>query len=81
MTAINLHDHFDGSAHCIQCGGECRLSGAELALTEMIRWQFEAIARGAAFLSYAERSTLERIGVDIEAFMQRAMRSDEERRA
>jgi hypothetical protein len=32
-----VHDHFDGSAHCVECGGECQLAGHELFTTQLIR--------------------------------------------
>ncbi len=32
-----VHDHFDGSAHCVECQGECRLAGHELFSTQIIR--------------------------------------------
>lgn len=28
-----IHDHFSGSAHCRECGGECKLTGSDRALT------------------------------------------------
>lgn len=79
MSGQIVHDHFDGASHCVQCGGKCWLTGAELVLTEMIRWEFDAISRGAAGLNRMQRATLERIGVDIEEFHARAWRSDGER--
>jgi hypothetical protein len=36
------HDHFDGSAHCIECGGDCKLSGCELAFTCAVRYVLES---------------------------------------
>ena len=32
-----IHDHFDGSANCVQCGGECRLDDASMAFTAIFR--------------------------------------------
>jgi hypothetical protein len=39
-----IHDHFDGSAHCVECHGWFRLTGQSLALTEPIRNLLEAYA-------------------------------------
>lgn len=36
-----VHDHFDGSAHCVECGGTCKLTGDERAVTEVVRWTLE----------------------------------------
>ncbi len=40
-----VHDHFDGSAHCIECGGACKLTGCELAFTSAVRFCLEREAR------------------------------------
>ncbi len=73
IQPVAVHDHFDGSAHCVQCGGICMLTGAEKALTEMIRWRMEAISMAHGLgLNMMELGTLKRIGVDVEAFMARA---------
>ena len=32
-----IHDHFDGSAHCIECRGWCQLKGDDLELTRVFR--------------------------------------------
>jgi hypothetical protein len=40
-----IHDHYDGSAHCVECGGPCRLVGSELALTRVVRAIFEQFDR------------------------------------
>lgn len=39
---LAVHDHFDGSANCIQCGGPCELEGSDLFLTEIVREMVEA---------------------------------------
>lgn len=40
-----IHDHFDGSANCIECGGACKLEGDSLALTNVVRAYFEECVR------------------------------------
>jgi hypothetical protein len=34
---MTIHDHFDGSAHCVECKGICALGGEEAALTGFVR--------------------------------------------
>lgn len=63
-----VHDHFDGSAHCAECGGPCRLTGVERALTEMVRWHLEQ----KPWLNMLERETLVRVGADPDALVRRA---------
>jgi hypothetical protein len=38
---MTIHDHFDGSAHCLECRGHCTLTGRDLDLTRVIRNLFE----------------------------------------
>jgi hypothetical protein len=63
-----VHDHFNGSAHCVECGGDCRLTGAERALTEMVRWRLEK----NPWLNLLERSTVESVGASVEKLIARA---------
>ena len=39
---MTIHDHFEGRAHCAQCQGLCQLEGDDLAVTRLIRYQFES---------------------------------------
>jgi hypothetical protein len=36
-----IHDHFNGSAHCVQCAGQCRLTGESLQVTRLVRFVME----------------------------------------
>lgn len=36
-----IHDHFDGSAHCVECEGPCRLQGDDRLVTNLVRWVIE----------------------------------------
>lgn len=36
-----VHDHFDGSAHCVECKGSCQLSGDALNVTRLVRSTIE----------------------------------------
>lgn len=38
---MTVHDHFDGSANCVECHGPCRLSGEACELTRLLRWILE----------------------------------------
>ena len=67
-----IHDHFDGAANCVQCGGDCRLEGAELAFTALLRYLFDGEAYGSGFLPAMAIAHLRRIGVDVDAFRKRA---------
>jgi len=68
-----IHDHFDGSAHCVQCGGECQLRGGERIATELIRWMCEAAAlRGESKLRMCEEHVVRKSGADLTLLMTRA---------
>jgi hypothetical protein len=43
--SLEIHDHFDGEFHCIECRGECVLSGDSRQLTRFVRNVFEFLAR------------------------------------
>lgn len=69
-----IHDHFDGSAHCVECKGPCQLTGAERIATELARWLCERYAiNGWKELCVLERDTLEEAGVNPANFMKRAI--------
>jgi len=63
-----IHDHFDGSAHCVECAGRCRLTGTELALTQMVRYRLEL----SPWMNICERAVLAEMGVDPEKLIARA---------
>lgn len=66
-----VHDHFDGSAHCVECGGHCTLTGSDMAYTALVRALFEVDAMGYPLAYYAE-AQLTRAGVNVLNFRQRA---------
>lgn len=79
-----IHDHFDGSAHCVDCGGgapafsivECEQQEGTAArvATELARWICERYAMlGWKKLPHGEASTLRKAGVDPDRFYQRAI--------
>jgi len=39
---VQIHDHYDGSAHCRECGGgSCQLTGLDRQITTLVRYLFE----------------------------------------
>lgn len=71
---VAIHDHFDGSAHCVECAGPCQLTGAERHLTSVIRWMFEraAIVDEHPALWGLMRDALVDAGLDVERHWKRA---------
>lgn len=64
---IVVHDQFDGSAHCIECGGDCRLTGIERAYTKLVRFTLEhaAILSDVAWVTTCVQSSIvEAMGLD-----------------
>lgn len=41
---MTIHDHMDGSAHCIECKGPCKLTGEDCALSAFVRFALERSA-------------------------------------
>lgn len=70
-TYAVVHDHFEGSAHCVECGGDCKLTGTEMAYTALMRWLFDGEANGS-IMSHNALGQIARSGVDIEKFRTRA---------
>ena len=69
---MNIHDHFDGSAHCIECAGPCRLEGEALLATKLIRFILEQWAVGYSTPNMLPTSTIKESGIDFENFKKRA---------
>lgn len=65
-----VHDHFDGSANCIECKGWCKLHGTEMAYTALVRWLFKGEAPGLLMQISVERQ-LKSSGVDVVKFRAR----------
>ena len=64
-----VHDHFDGSANCIECRGRCRLTGADRALTEMVRWEAQRWITQRTGPNMMMKATLETLGLDVDRLM------------
>lgn len=69
---MTIHDHFDGSAHCVECGGPCRLDPESAAVTGVIRHLYEALASTGTGPNMMVRSAMEKLGLDAMGFWMRA---------
>jgi len=71
---MKIHDHFEGSSHCVQCGGYCCLEGDDLAVTNLLRSLFEtAEYREVPIqLNFIGREAISKLGVDFNLFARRA---------
>lgn len=68
-----VHDHFDGSAHCVECGGNCVLTGGDLLATALVRELFEgAVVSGNRFLVTRFDFILRQVPFDMDLFWRRA---------
>jgi hypothetical protein len=72
VRAVTVHDHFDGCAHCVECGGPCQLTGPDRAYTELVRAVFENLAHNGLPKALYIRDTLEAAGVKFDHFLRRA---------
>ena len=72
-----VHDHFEGSFNCVECGGRCKLTGSDLAYTALTRAIFEgeAFSGGTQRLPYLAEQQMIRAGVPVGKFRQRAKNS------
>jgi hypothetical protein len=70
--AVDIHDHFDGTAHCVQCGGKCQLPPAELLASGLIRDLCEQWAAGYSRPWMMVEMRIKDAGVDLPAFLRRA---------
>lgn len=72
-----IHDHFDGCANCIECGGDCELTGSDLLASWLVRGIFEgAVMAGRNYIFGLCESSLIHSGVDVSAFWKRARETD-----
>jgi hypothetical protein len=69
-----VHDHFDGSAHCVECEARCKLAGFDLGLTQFVPWTLEALAyNGFSHLPSRHREALEAMRLDADRLWNRAV--------
>ncbi len=69
-----VHDHFEGSAHCVECGGSCKQTGAERVLTNWARAAFEAesLYPKRCRISWSLIRAMEESGVNVNKMRRRA---------
>lgn len=67
-----IHDHFDGSTNCVECGGDCQLFGCDLAYSNLLRAMFEAEAYHGQKIAYMAEWCMRGANVPIEKFRERA---------
>lgn len=73
-----IHDHFDGSARCIECEGPCRLRGTDLDVTVLVRFTLEREALDGFCWSFISKSIDSLLGrKQAQAFRQRAVATTE----
>lgn len=73
---MTIHDHFDGSAHCVECAGRCKLTGEDLAITEYIRFTMESLAhRGFTAVPIMWRQPLSDLGLSPQELLDRAIQT------
>lgn len=72
-----IHDHFDGSAHCVECGGICSLTGDDVLATHLIRYLFEEWAVSGRYPNYLITKAVKDTGIDFEKFKRRAKETND----
>jgi hypothetical protein len=65
------HDHFAGSFHCVECGGECKLQGTEMAYTALVRAMFEFEHFTGMIIPQNITRQLQQSGVNVDALRRR----------
>lgn len=76
LVGAVVHDHFDGSAHCVECDGDCRLIGSDLLATKLVRNWMEYVAlQPKWWMPPGFESALEDAGVNVPQLKNRAIQS------
>lgn len=75
---MNIHDHFGGCAHCVECDGDCELKADDMTATRLIRYLLESHAYtydGCWFPSHIDEAMAELAGgrKRLEALKSRAL--------
>jgi hypothetical protein len=68
-----IHDHFDGSANCVECGGPCQLDGSDLLATQLLRIGFEYAALSGSIPPMIYEFVLEHADIDWRPLWKRAV--------
>jgi hypothetical protein len=75
--AVTIHDHFSGSANCLECRGFCTLVGDDLAVTKLVRFTFEQMQRTGIKWSFIEDALQSLLGPRTKQFYQRSAEMSE----
>lgn len=60
------HNHINGSANCVQCGGPCQITDpTQAAYTGLIRSLLEAEEHGGVKVTYLSEHFLREHGIDL----------------
>jgi hypothetical protein len=76
---FEIHDHFDGEAHCIECRGKCVLSGDSLELTRLVRKLCEFLSYGAGWIPPQIEDHLRSMVKDYAGFKEHCLRVNPKR--
>lgn len=69
---MEIHDHFNGCAHCVECNGDCRLKGDDLKVTRLVRFVMEQQQSTRIFWSFVDDALKELLGNRFALFIKRA---------
>lgn len=74
---MNIHNHFNGSAHCVECNGSCCLTGMDKHLTQYVRYTMEYLdmQHGGWLPSQIEEAFAGMYGSDWREFRKSAVES------
>ncbi len=76
---MEIHDHFDGEAHCIECRGRCALAGESLQLTRLVRNVCEFLAYTAHWIPPQIEEHLRSLVKDYAAFKKHCLAANPKR--
>jgi hypothetical protein len=78
---MTIHDHFDGSAHCVECQGPCLLTGEDRTVTELARhiMEFFAYAHGSWIPEFIRQTLQNLLGDRFAEFHARATANNPKR--
>ena len=76
-----IHDLFDGSAHCIECRGDCRQTGEARELTNLVRhtMEFFAYSHGVWMPDFLRDDLRAILGTEFLGFHKHAVRNNPKR--
>ena len=69
---MKIHDYYDGLAHCVECGGPCRLPQDTIDAGNAIRHLMEGLALSGRGPNMMISGALSKLGVDAAEAYKRA---------